>query len=112
MEEVRPDMISTLISIIHSKRAGTETVILRMRDENSTVIGSTCKSRIAVPEDKKKKTKKQQPDSISNVANSIVHVIEPTLKTKNFRGLAFWIKHMTSNRSIIAPPVAPAPLSR
>jgi hypothetical protein len=47
-------------------------------------IRGTCQSRIQVAEDKSKKSKKQESDSIGSVAASIVHSIEPRLKTKNF----------------------------
>jgi hypothetical protein len=47
-------------------------------------IRATCMARIAVADDKRRKTKKQQSDSIGNVADSIVHTVEPKLKTKNF----------------------------
>jgi hypothetical protein len=47
-------------------------------------IRSACQSRISVADDKTKKIKKQQSDSIGNVAASIVQAIEPKLKTKNF----------------------------
>ncbi|WP_298253918.1 hypothetical protein [Bradyrhizobium sp.] len=47
-------------------------------------IRSTCEARIAVADDKKRKTKKQQSDSIGSVAESIVKSIEPWLMTKNF----------------------------
>ncbi len=62
------------------KTAGRDVSVDQMYED----IRSTCKSRISVAEDKKKKTKKQQSDSIGNVADSIVHAIEPKLKTKNF----------------------------
>src|ERR1700723_3365222 len=47
-------------------------------------IRATCQARIAVADDKKKKTKKQQLDSIGSVADSIVDSVHPMLKTKNF----------------------------
>lgn len=47
-------------------------------------LRATCQARIAVAEDKQKKTKKQQSDSIGSVADSIVNAVEPKLKTKNF----------------------------
>ncbi len=47
-------------------------------------IRTTCRSRIAVADDKKRKTKKRQSDSIGSVADSIVQAIEPKLKTKIF----------------------------
>jgi hypothetical protein len=47
-------------------------------------IRATCQARIAVAEDKRKKTKKQQSDSIGSVADSVVNAGELKLKTKNF----------------------------
>jgi hypothetical protein len=47
-------------------------------------IRATCQSRILVAEDKSKKSKKQESDSIGNVAAAIVRTVEPKLKTKNF----------------------------
>lgn len=47
-------------------------------------IRATCQSRILVAEDKRKKSKKQESDSVGNVAGSIVRSIEQKLKTKNF----------------------------
>lgn len=53
-------------------------------DQMYADIRATCQSRIAVAEDKRKKSKKQESDSVGNVAGSIVRSIEPNLKTKNF----------------------------
>jgi hypothetical protein len=47
-------------------------------------IRATCRARIAVAEDKRKKTKKQQSDSIGSVAESIVREVESRMKSKNF----------------------------
>ncbi len=47
-------------------------------------IRATCQARIAIADDKKKKTKKQQLDSIGSVADSIVQSVEPRLKMRNF----------------------------
>jgi hypothetical protein len=47
-------------------------------------IRATCQSRILVAEDKRKKSKKQETDSVGSVAASIVKSIEPKLKTRNF----------------------------
>jgi hypothetical protein len=52
----------------------------RMYDD----IRSACQSRIAVAEDKKKKTKKRESDSIGNVAASIAQTFSPKLLTKSF----------------------------
>jgi hypothetical protein len=60
--------------------AGRKTPIDRMYSD----IRATCRSRIAVADDKTTKTKKRQSDSIGSVADSIVKTIEPKLKTKNF----------------------------
>lgn len=62
------------------KTAGKSVAVDRMYDD----IHATCQSRILVAEDKSKKSKKQESDSIGSVAESIVRSIEPRLKTKNF----------------------------
>jgi hypothetical protein len=64
--------------IIHT--VGRAVSIDRMYED----IRATCRSRIAVAEDKKRKTKKRQVDSIRNVAESIVQAIKPKLQTKQF----------------------------
>jgi hypothetical protein len=53
-------------------------------DQMYADIRVTCQARIAVAEDKRKKTKKQQSDSIGSVADSIVSAVEPKLRTKSF----------------------------
>lgn len=62
------------------KTAGGEVKADQMYED----IRATCQARIVVAEDKRKKTKKQQSDSIGSVADSIVNAVEPKLKTKNF----------------------------
>lgn len=64
--------------------------LLGVAGSNVTVDGmyndirATCQSRILVAEDKKKKTKKQQSDSVGSVAATIAQAIGPILETKNF----------------------------
>lgn len=53
-------------------------------DEMYNDIRAACLSRILVAEDKKKKTRKKQSDSIGSVAESITQAILPILQTKNF----------------------------
>jgi len=53
-------------------------------DQMYADIRATCKSRILVAEDKSRKSKKLESDSIGSVAASIVSSIEPRLKTRNF----------------------------
>ncbi|HLP66084.1 MAG TPA: hypothetical protein VK181_01045 [Rhizobium sp.] len=53
-------------------------------DQMYADIRATCQSRILVAEDKTKKSKKQESDSIGSVASAIVRSVEPRLKTKNF----------------------------
>lgn len=62
------------------KAAGRDVTANQMYED----IRATCRARIAVADDKRKKTKKQQSDSIGSVADSIVNAVEPKLKTKNF----------------------------
>lgn len=62
------------------KKAGTSIAVDQMYDD----IRATCQSRILVAEEKAKKSKKQESDSIGSVAASIVSSIEPRLRTKNF----------------------------
>lgn len=62
------------------KTASKSVTIEQLYDD----IRATCQSRILVAEDKSRKSKKQESDSIGSVAASIVHSIEPRLKTKNF----------------------------
>jgi hypothetical protein len=47
-------------------------------------IRSTCLARIAVAEDKKRKTKKRESESIGSVADSIVKAVAPTIQSRNF----------------------------
>lgn len=47
-------------------------------------IRAACQARIAVARDKQQRTKKQQEDSVGSVADSIVQLIEPRLKMRNF----------------------------
>lgn len=47
-------------------------------------ICSTCRARIAVAEDKRRKTKKREADSIGHVADSIVKSVMPIIQSKNF----------------------------
>jgi hypothetical protein len=62
-------------------RAAHRNVLIdRMYDD----IRATCRSRIAVADDKKRKTKKRQSDSIGSVADSIVEAVSPKLQTKTF----------------------------
>lgn len=64
--------------------------ILKTADKGVTVdqmyedIRAASRSRILVAEDKSKKSKKLESDSIGSVASAIVHSVEPRLKTKNF----------------------------
>jgi hypothetical protein len=47
-------------------------------------IRATCLARIAVAEDKKRKTKKRESESIGSVADSIVKAVSPFIQSKNF----------------------------
>lgn len=60
--------------------AGRNVTIDQMYED----IRATCRARIAVADDKKRKTKKQQSDSIGSVAESIARSVHSLLKTKNF----------------------------
>ena len=62
------------------KTAGSSVTVSQLYED----LHATCTARIVVADDKKRKTKKRQSDSIGNVAESIVQSIEPKLKTKNF----------------------------
>src|ERR1700730_3110611 len=62
------------------KTAGSSVTVSQLYED----LRATCTARIVVADDKKRKTKKRQSDSIGNVAESIVQSIEPKLKTKNF----------------------------
>src|SRR2546430_10811492 len=62
------------------KTAGSSVTVDQLYED----LHATCTARIIVADDKKRKTKKRQSDSIGNVAASIVQSIEPKLKTKNF----------------------------
>lgn len=62
------------------KSAGKAVTVDQMYED----LYATCRSRILVAEDKSKKSKKQESDSIGSVAGAIVNAVEPVLKTKNF----------------------------
>lgn len=64
--------------------------ILDITERNLTLdliyddIHGVCKSRIAVANDKVKKTKKKHTDNIGNVADSIAKAIMPKMQIRNF----------------------------
>jgi hypothetical protein len=64
--------------------------VLQVADRNVALvelysdIRATCLARIAVAEDKTRKTKKREADSIGNVADSIVNAVRPLIDSKNF----------------------------
>lgn len=62
------------------RKAGRDLSVERMYSD----IRATCQARISVAQDKKKKIKKRESDSIGSVADSIVRAIEPKLKMKLF----------------------------
>jgi hypothetical protein len=64
--------------------------ILKLAGSNVTVstvyedLRSACLARIAVAEDKKKRTKKRESDSIGSVAESIAKAVAPVIQSRNF----------------------------
>jgi hypothetical protein len=62
------------------KAAGRNVSVAQMYND----LRSACLARAFVAEDKTKKTKKQKSDSIGNVAESIVKVVNPVIRSKNF----------------------------
>jgi hypothetical protein len=64
--------------------------LLQMAGKSVTVdqmyedIRDTCRSRILIADDKSKKSKKQESESVGNVASSIVNSVEARLKPETF----------------------------